>query len=109
MAQNLSGPVMATAGFLSDKVQAVYDRLLLSRAVQNELFDIGAQTRSIKQKSNAKKGFAYRYKGILPATTPLAEFDGSNIKAANKIVREEVEYDINHYGDYVTLDNSVAA
>jgi len=100
-------PVQATTGFLSTKVQAVYDRMLLTRAVDNQIFDIGAQVRSIPANSNAKKAFAYRYKNILPATTPLAEYNGSNIKAPNKIVREEVEYAVGHYGDYIVYTDEL--
>ena len=53
-------PVMGSAGFLSTKVQAVFDRMLLERAVDSQLFDIGAQVKSIPANSNAKKAFAFR-------------------------------------------------
>jgi len=55
-----------------------YDRILLERAVDNQIFDIGAQVKTIPANSNAKKAFAYRYKNILPATTPLAELTFSH-------------------------------
>ena len=100
-------PVQNTGGFLSTKVQAVYDRMLLERAVDSQLFDIGAQVKSIPANSNAKKAFAYRYKNILPATTPIAEYNGTNIKAPNKIVREEVEYGVGHYGDYIVYTDEL--
>ncbi len=100
-------PVQGTTGKLSDKQQAVYDRMLLTRAVQNQVFDLGAQTRVIPTKSNAKKGFARRYKGLLPATTPLQEYNGNNIKSPNKIVVEEVEYSVDSYGDYVTYTDEL--
>ncbi len=85
---------------LSAKIQAVYDRILLTRAVEAQIFDKFGQTKSIPARSNTKKAFAYRYKNILPATTPLVEYDGT-VKGANKIVREEVEYAVAHYGDYI--------
>ena len=94
-------PVLGSTGFLSTKVQAVYDRNLLMRVTPNEVFDRYGQAKVIPAKSNSKTGFAYRYKNILPATTPIAEYNGSNIKAPNKIVREEVEFDVKHYGDYI--------
>ncbi len=100
-------PVMDTGTFLSSKVLAVYDRMLLERAVDNQIFDIGAQVKTVPANSNAKKAYAYRYKNILPATTPIAEYNGSNIKAPNKIVREEVEYDIGHYGDYIVYTDEL--
>lgn len=100
-------PVQGTSGKLSAKQQAVYDRMLLERAVQNQVFDLGAQKKVIPTKSNAKKGFARRYKGLLPATTPLAEYDGSNIKGPNKIVVEEVEFSVAHYGDYVVYTDEL--
>ena len=100
-------PVLSTSGFLSSKVQAVYDRMLLERATANQIFAIGAQAKSIPANSNAKTAFAYRYKNVLPATTPIAEYDGSNIKAPNKIVREEVEYSVGHYGDYIVYTDEL--
>ena len=100
-------PVQTAGNYLSDKVQAVYDRRLLTRAVDNQVFDRFGQSKTIPANSNAKKAFAYRYKNILPATTPIAEYDGSNIKAPNKIVREEVEYEVQHYGDYIVYTDEL--
>lgn len=94
-------PVQGTTGKLSSKVQAVYDRNMLTRVTANEVFDRFGQAKVVPANSNAKTAFAYRYKNILPATTPIAEYNGSNIKAPNKIVREEVEYSIDSYGDYI--------
>lgn len=100
-------PVQGTSGKLSSKIQAVYDRMMLERAVQNQVFDLGAQRRVIPTKSNAKTAFARRYKGLLPATTPLAEYNGSNIKGPNKIVVEEVSYSVDSYGDYVVYTDEL--
>lgn len=100
-------PVQTKPTFASANVLAVYDRRMLERAKQNQVFDVGAQMRVIPANSNTKTGFAYRYKGLLPATTPLAEYNGSNIKNPNKIVREEVTYSVAHYGDYVTYTDEL--
>jgi len=100
-------PVQMATNFLTPKVQAVYDRRLLKRAVDTQVFDMFGQTRTIPANSNTKTAFAYRYKNILPATTPIAEYNGSNIKAPNKIVREEVEYDVAHYGDYIVYTDEL--
>ena len=100
-------PVQGTTGKLSTKVQAVYDRNLLVRVTANEVFDRFGQAKVIPAKSNAKTGFAYRYKNILPATTPIAEYNGSNIKAPNKIVREEIEFSVDHYGDYIVYTDEL--
>lgn len=94
-------PISQRPTFASAKVLAVYDRKMLDRAKQNQIFDVGAQQRVVPAGSNTKKGFAFRYKGMLPATTPIAEYDGTNIKNPNKVVREEVEYSVAHYGDYL--------
>jgi len=99
--------VMASGGFLSAKQLAIYDRKLLKRAVDNQVFDRFGQVRTIKAGSNTKKAFAYRYKNILPATTILAEYDGTNIKNPNKIVREEVEYEVGHYGDHIIYSDEL--
>ena len=47
------------------------------------------------------------YKNILPATTPIAEYNGSNIVKPNKITREEVEYSVAHYGDYIVYTDEL--
>ena len=95
------------SSILSSKVTAVYDRKLLHRAVSNQVFDMFGVAKSIPANSNAKTAFAYRYKNILPATTPLAEYNGSNIKAENKIVREEITYSVGHYGDYIIYSDEL--
>lgn len=92
---------------LSSKILAVYDRKLLQRAVASQVFDMFGQAKSVPANSNTKKAFAYRYKNILPATTPLAEYNGSNIIAENKIVREEIEYGVGHYGDYIKYSDEL--
>jgi len=94
------------AGFVSPKVLAVYDQTLLERIVPTLIWDKYAQTKSIPANSNTKKGFAIRYKNILPTTTPLAEYNGT-VKQARTIVREEVEYEVAHYGDYVTYTDEL--
>ena len=99
--------VQVRTAFASDKVLAVYDRRMLERAKQNQIFDVGAQQRVILANSNTKKGFAFRYKGMLPATTPIAEYNGSNIKNSNKVVREEVEFTVAHYGDYLVFTDEL--
>ena len=100
-------PVQDSAGKLSTKAQFIYDRMLLEQAVPNQVFDRYGKAKVIPANSNSKKAFAYRYKGVLPATTPIAEYDGANIKAPNKIVREEVEYEVKHYGDYIVFTDEL--
>ena len=92
---------------LSARQQSIYDRMLAERIVEDQVTDQFATSRIIPQKSNSKQAFCYRYKNILPATTPLAEFDGTNRINGNKIVREEVVYDVKHYGDYVKTNDEV--
>ena len=96
-----------TTAPLSANILAVYDRTMLKRAVQTQVFDRFGQAKSIPAKSNTKTAFAYRYKNILPALTPLAEYNGSNIKAENKIVREEISYSVGHYGDYIKYSDEL--
>ena len=98
--------IQNSSGFLSAKVLAIYDRMLLTRAVSNEVWDMFGQAKTIPANSNTKKGYANRYKNVLPATTPLVEYDGT-VKTANKIIREEVEYEVAHYGDYVTYTDEL--
>lgn len=94
------------ADFVSPKVLAVYDQTLLERVVPMQIWDKYAQSKTIPANSNTKKGFAIRYKNILPTTTPLAEYNGT-VKQSRKIVREEVEYEVAHYGDYVEYNDEL--
>ena len=104
----MAGTVISQTNTLtvSTKVQAVYDRMLLTRAIDNTVWDMFGQAKTIPAKSNTKKGFARRYKNILPATTPLAEYNGT-VKGGNKIVSEEVEFSVAHYGDYVMITDEL--
>ena len=97
---------MTKGDFVSDKVLAVYDQSLLERVVPGTIWDKYAQAKTIKANSNTKKGFAIRYKNILPSTTPLAEYTGT-IKSPVKIVREEVEYEVGHYGDFIEYNDEL--
>jgi len=91
----------------SAQILAVYSRQLLRRVTPELHMDRFAQSKTIENNKNTKKGFARRYKNILPATVPLAEYDGTNIKSPNKVVSEEVEYELKPYGDYiVTTDEN---
>jgi len=99
--------VQGTGNFLSAKILATFDRALLMRATDTQVFDRFGMAKTIPANSNTKKSFAYRYKNILPATTPIAEYNGSNIKTGNKIIREEVEFGVQHYGDYITLTDEL--
>ena len=95
------------AATTSAQILAVYSRKLLRRVTPELHMDRFGQSETIENNKNTKKGFARRYKNILPATVPLAEYDGTNIKSPNKVVSEEVEYALNHYGDYiVTTDEN---
>jgi N4-gp56 family major capsid protein len=98
---------MTTTVALSPRQQAIYDRMLAERITEDQITDQFATSKIIPQKSNSKQAFCYRYKNVLPATTPLAEFNGSNRIPGNKIVREEVVYDVKHYGDFVPLNDEV--
>jgi len=97
---------MTKGDFVSDKVLAVYDQSLLERVVVGTIWDKYGQAKSIPANSNTKKGFAMRYKNILPTTTPLAEYTGT-VKQPVKIVREEVEYEVGHYGDYIEYNDEL--
>lgn len=94
------------ADFVSPKVLAAYDQALLERVVEDTIWDKYGIAKQIKAHSNSKKGFVHRYKNILPTTTPLAEYNGT-VKAPVKIVREEVEYQVGHYGDYIEYSDEL--
>ena len=57
--------ILNKSGFVSAKVLAVYDRMLLERATDNQLFDMFGQSKTVPAGSNTKTGFAFSYKNIL--------------------------------------------
>ena len=97
---------MTKGDFVSDKLLAVYDQTLLERVVLATIYDKYGQSKEVPANSNTKKGFAMRYKNILPTTTPLAEYTGT-VKQPVKIVREEVQYEVGHYGDYLEYNDEL--
>lgn len=88
---------------VSPSIRAQYSRMLLERVAVMEDYDRYAQAKTIEQNGNTKKLEMRRYKTMLPATTPLEEYDGANIKAPNKIAFTTEEIELKHYGDYVIV------
>ena len=76
----------------------LYDPLHLKRVTQMTMFDKYAQARFIPANAGVKTMFAFRYRSLKPATTPLTEGVLSN---ETSIVREKVEYSIAQYGSYI--------
>jgi N4-gp56 family major capsid protein len=94
-----------TTAPLTPALEIQYNRNLLETARREQILTYFAETKSVKVRSNSTKVKQRRYFNVLPATVPLAEFDGTNYKAPNKIKYEEVEYGVNFYGDYIMTND----
>ena len=87
----------------SANILAQYNRLVLNKVAVKTIYDTYAQAMTLETNGNTKKLFARRYIDLLPATVPLAEYDGTNIKAADDVTVEEEELALDHYGAYIEI------
>lgn len=104
--QNLASvntPIKTQIGTASALVQAQYRKLMLMGVAPATIYDTYAQAMTLETNGNTKKLFARRYKELLPATTPLAEYDGTNIKDPEDVEVEEVEIALDHFGAYIVV------
>ena len=90
-------------GSKSTKITAQYNRLVLNKVAVRTIYDTYAQAVTLEKNGNTKTLFARRYIDLLPATVPLAEYDGTNIKAADDVTVEEEEISLDHYGAYIEI------
>lgn len=84
-------------------ILAQYNRLVLNKVAVKTIYDTYAQAMTLETNGNTKKLFARRYIDLLPATVPLAEYDGTNIKDADDVTVEEEELALDHYGAYIEI------
>jgi len=77
----------------------LYDPLHLLRVNQTVMFDKYAQARFIPANSGVKSMFAFRYRSLKPATTPLTE---GVLPSESTIVREKVDFSVSQYGSFIT-------
>lgn len=87
----------------SANITAQYNRLVLNRVAVRTIYDTYAQAVTLEKNGNTKTLFARRYIDLLPATVPLAEYNGSNIKAADDVTVEEESISLDHYGAYIEI------
>lgn len=82
----------------------IYDKMLLERLTQNNIYDRFGTAKFIPANAGVKKAFAFRYKNLQPATTPLTE---GIPPAAVNIEREKVEWDVAQYGNVVKYTDQI--
>jgi len=87
----------------TDRITAQYNKLVLNKVAVKTIYDTYAQSMTLETNGNTKKLFARRYIDLLPATVPLAEYDGTNIKSADDVTVEEEELALDHYGAYIEI------
>jgi N4-gp56 family major capsid protein len=81
----------------------LYDPLHLLRVTQTTMFDKYAQARFIPANAGVKSMFAFRYRSLRPATTPLTE---GVLPTESSIVREKVDYTVAQYGSFITYTDA---
>jgi N4-gp56 family major capsid protein len=77
---------------------SLYDPLHLKRVTTQMMWDKWAQARFVPSNSGVKEMFAFRYRSLRAATTPLTE---GVLPTETNIVREKVSYTIAQYGSYI--------
>ena len=82
----------------------LYDPLHLLRVTQTMMFDKFADARFIPANSGVKTMFAYRYRNLRPATTPLTE---GLLPNETTPIREKVDFSVAQYGSYLTFTDQI--
>ena len=82
----------------------LYDPLHLMRVTQQMMFDKFAQSRFIPANSGVKDMFAFRYRNLRPATTPLTE---GVLPSEVSPIREKVSFGVAQYGSYMIYTDVV--
>lgn len=98
---NFTASTNATTGVEFNKL---YDPLHLMRVTQQVMFDKFAEARFVPANSGVKSMFAFRYRNLRPATTPLTE---GVLPTESAPIREKVDYTIAQYGSYVTYTDQI--
>jgi N4-gp56 family major capsid protein len=68
------------------------------------MFDKYADARFIPANSGVKQMFAFRYRNLRPATTPLTE---GKLPTESTPKREKVSYNVSQFGSYVTYTDQI--
>lgn len=87
---------LTTADF--ERAGAAYDKLLMMRIKNNTIINKYGTKKTVPVNSGVTKAWAYRYKNLAPATTPLTE---GVLPAGTKPERTKVEWGVKQYGDFI--------
>lgn len=101
---NANFTASATAGTNGVTFSSLYDPLHLLRVTQTMMFDKFADARFVPANSGVKTMFAFRYRNLRPATTPLTE---GVLPTESAPIRERVEFGIAQYGSYLTYTDQL--
>ena len=82
----------------------LYDPLHLLRVTQDMMFDKFADARFIPANSGVKSMFAFRYRNLRPATTPLTE---GLLPNETTPIREKVDFSVAQYGSFLTYTDQI--
>jgi N4-gp56 family major capsid protein len=82
----------------------LYDPLILLRVTQDMMFDKFAEARFVPANSGVKQMFAFRYRNLRPATTPLTE---GTLPVESVPKREKVSYSVSQFGSFVTYTDQI--
>jgi N4-gp56 family major capsid protein len=82
----------------------LYDPLHLLRVTQDMMFDKYADARFIPANSGVKTMFAFRYRNLRPATTPLTE---GLLPNETTPIREKVDFGVAQYGSFLTYTDQI--
>ena len=83
---------------------SLYDPLHLLRVTQTMMFDKFADARFVPANSGVKNMFAFRYRNLRPAITPLTE---GVLPTESAPIRERVDFGIAQYGSFLTYTDQI--
>jgi N4-gp56 family major capsid protein len=82
----------------------LYDPLHLLRVTQDMMFDKYAEARFVPANSGVQNMFAFRYRNLRPATTPLTE---GVLPTESSPIREKISFGVAQYGSFVTYTDQI--
>lgn len=106
MSISYTGTTASTNSMTGMEFSKLYDPLHLLRVTQTTMFDKYSQARFVPANAGVKSMFAFRYRSLKPATTPLTE---GVLPTEATIVREKVDYSIAQYGSFITYTDQFDA
>jgi len=103
-------PIVNLVSFAAMKMtptEKAYLKIILANAKLEVGFDKWASKLEIEKNNNTVTAYAMRYRELKPATTPLAEQDGTLNRIKEKMQRDKIPVSVDFYGSAMAFTDRV--